>query len=84
MKFNKAPEENHPERLIDPSGNCLDILPFGGVEDKKEGSIVWPEDNVKMSMVGFEEAFQFASFLSKPVRISDGYRFTPEINALNF
>ena len=29
MKFNKALEENHPERLIDQSGNCLDILPFG-------------------------------------------------------
>lgn len=68
MKFNKAPEENHPERLIDQSGNCLDILPFGGVEDKKEGSIVWPEDNVKMSMVGFKEAFQSAENL----KVSDG------------
>ncbi len=68
MNFNEAPETNHPERLIDPYGNCLDILPFGGVEDKKEGSIVWPEDNVKMSIIGFNDAFQSAEDL----KVSDG------------
>ncbi len=38
------------------------------MEDKKEGYIVWPEDNVKMSIIGFDEAFQSAENL----KVSDG------------
>jgi predicted nucleotidyltransferase len=66
--FKEAPEKNHPERLVDSSGNCVDILPFGGVEDVSKSSITWPEDDSQMSMLGFEEAFQSAVELM----VSDG------------
>ncbi len=66
--FKEAPEKNHPERLVDSSGNCVDILPFGGVEDVSKSSITWPEDDSQMSMLGFEEAFQSAVELT----VSDG------------
>ncbi|MFZ2655592.1 MAG: nucleotidyl transferase AbiEii/AbiGii toxin family protein [Victivallales bacterium] len=68
MKFKEAPEKDHPERLIASSGKLVDILPFGGVVDKKDGSIVWPEDNVRMSMIGFDEAFKSA----EEFKVTDG------------
>jgi predicted nucleotidyltransferase len=47
-------------RLLYRSELLLDILPFGGIADSK-GEIRWPQDeNIVMSVIGFEDAYQAA------------------------
>jgi predicted nucleotidyltransferase len=55
------PDFHRPQRLLSAQGGFLDIVPFGGVEDRATRSIAWPPDHsVVMSMLGFEEAYQHA------------------------
>ena len=63
--FKKDEDPKHPERLISPDGKWADILPFDGIEDKN-GSIFWPEDNIEMSVLGFEDAFGSAQIVKLP------------------
>lgn len=66
FKTNKA---HH--RLISPSGTVIDILPFGGIADRK-ASLIWPPaGDVTMSVLGFQEACDTA----QRVRIQDKPQF---------
>ncbi len=59
-----VPDTHRLHRLHMPSsGVPLDIVPFGGVEDRNR-RIAWPPDGATvMSLVGFAEAFHAAPFL---------------------
>jgi predicted nucleotidyltransferase len=55
--FNQTKEV---QRLVYRGNLLIDILPFGGIADPK-GEIRWPPDeDVAMSMVGFEDAYRAA------------------------
>lgn len=51
--FSAGRPSNH--RLIHRSGVPLDLIPFGGVE-REDGSIMWPEDDAVMGVLGYREA----------------------------
>lgn len=59
-----TPDAHRLHRLFMPSsGVPLDIVPFGGVEDR-ERRIAWPPDGeTVMSLLGFAEAFRAAPLL---------------------
>lgn len=63
--FKEDEDPNHPERMISPDGEHADILPFDGIEDSN-GSIFWPKENIEMSVVGFEDAFETAEKITLP------------------
>jgi predicted nucleotidyltransferase len=44
---------NH--RLVHRSGVTLDFIPFGGIE-REDGTIMWPDDDTVMGVLGFTEA----------------------------
>lgn len=49
-----------PQRLYHRSGVTLDLVPFGAIESPP-GSIRWPPtDDVRMTTLGFQEAYQCA------------------------
>jgi len=51
------------QRLIYDGYFPVDIIPFGAIEDE-DGSITWPPDNeIQMSIVGFQECYQHATFV---------------------
>ena len=51
------------QRLICDGCFPVDIIPFGAIEDK-DGSITWPPDNeIQMSVAGFQECYQHATFV---------------------
>lgn len=58
------PIDGHPEKFIDPgTKQKLDLLPFGALS--KDGrSIVWPADQSRWSILGFEESYQGATRLN--------------------
>jgi predicted nucleotidyltransferase len=43
-------------RIRHNRGVEIDIIPFGGVE-KEDGTIVWPQDDQQMNMLGFREVY---------------------------
>jgi predicted nucleotidyltransferase len=73
--FGLLPDAHRLHRLRMPSGDVpLDIVPFGGVEDR-ERRIAWPPDGAMvMSLLGFAEAFRAAPSLELapqlPVRVA--------------
>lgn len=51
------------QRLIDDSGNKIDIVPFGKVESKK-ATVTWPPDDaITMNVLGFKEACDSAEWV---------------------
>lgn len=64
------PDAHRLHRLYLPAGNLpLDIVPFGGVEDR-ERRIAWPPDGATiMSLMGFAEAFRAAPILELEPRL---------------
>ena len=58
-------------RLIHQTGIPVDLIPFGGVEGQ-DGSIVWPDDENEMSVLGYREAVETAVDVMLPgnVRVS--------------
>ena len=58
---------NH--RLVHHSGVPLDLIPFGGVE-REDGTIMWPEDNTVMGVLGYREARATAIEIMLPDRQS--------------
>jgi predicted nucleotidyltransferase len=58
------PIAGHPEKFIIPdTKQKLDLLPFGALS--KDGrSIVWPADQSRWSILGFEESYQGAALLN--------------------
>jgi len=58
------PVPNHPEKLLDPeTGQKMDLLPFGALSEDGR-SIIWPVDQSRWSVLGFEESHQSAVRLS--------------------
>ena len=51
--FTPGQPGNH--RLVHRSGVPVDLIPFGGVE-REDGTIMWPEDNAVMGVLGYREA----------------------------
>ena len=46
-------------RLICPKNTVIDILPFGGVSDRSV-TIAWPpKGDIRMNMLGFQEAYDW-------------------------
>ncbi len=56
-------------RLIHRSGVRLDLIPFGGVE-RVDGTIMWPEDNTVMGVLGYKEARETAIEITLPAKQS--------------
>lgn len=56
-------DERQGQRLISSDGGRLDLVPFGAIESS-EGTIDWPPDGaVRMTTLGFSEAFAVAEFV---------------------
>lgn len=52
-------DPGQPQRLHSITGNIIDIVPFGGVEDATTRTILWPPECViEMTAFGFAEAYQ--------------------------
>lgn len=66
-----VPDAHRLHRLRMPPGDLpLDIIPFGGVEDR-ERRIAWPPDGATvMSLLGFAEAFHAALLLELAPQLS--------------
>ena len=58
---------NH--RLVHRSGVTLDLIPFGGIE-REDGTIMWPEDDTVMGVLGFTEARATAIEIQLPGKMS--------------
>lgn len=53
-------------KLLHRSGQAVDVVPFGDIEDRS-GSIAWPPSGaVRMSVVGYREAFAASITLQLP------------------
>ena len=58
------PIPGHPEKFIDPgTGQKLDLLPFGALSQDGR-AIIWPTDQSRWSILGFDESYQTAAFLN--------------------
>ena len=55
-------------RLIHRTGVPVDLIPYGGVEGP-DSSIVWPDDESEMSVLGFREAVETAVDVVLPGRV---------------
>lgn len=55
--------------LIHRSGTPLDLVPYGGVE-REDGTIVWPEDDTVMGVIGYKEARDSAVEVTLPDDLS--------------
>ena len=53
VNFDAGRPENH--RFVHRSGTPLDLVPYGGVE-REDGTIIWPEDEAVMGVLGYKEA----------------------------
>lgn len=52
-------DPRQPQRLHSITGEVLDIVPFGGVENSVTRTILWPPERViEMNAFGFAEAYQ--------------------------
>jgi predicted nucleotidyltransferase len=52
-------DPHQPQRLHSSTGEIIDIVPFGGVEDATTRTILWPPECViEMNAFGFAEAYQ--------------------------
>jgi len=68
------PVPNHPEKLLDAqSGQKIDILPFGALAVDGH-AIIWPTDQSRWSILGFEETYRHAALLKLPLSSSPGIR----------
>ncbi|MFQ5632331.1 MAG: nucleotidyl transferase AbiEii/AbiGii toxin family protein, partial [bacterium] len=58
------------QRLIHASGIPIDLVPFGELA-RPDGTILWPDDEIEMTVLGFNEAFAHADWieLDKEVEI---------------
>lgn len=65
--FTAGRPSNH--RLVHRSGVPLDLIPFGGVE-RDDGTIMWPEDNAVMGVLGYKEARETATKMTLPDGLS--------------
>ena len=64
------PVPGHPEKLRDTvSGQKIDILPFGAISTDGK-SIIWPSDQSRWSIVGFDDCYRSAAILD-PEHIPD-------------
>jgi len=54
------------QRLIHISGVPIDLVPFGGLA-RADGTIVWPDDNTEMTILGFDEALLHANLIELDV-----------------
>ena len=61
-------EQPTVHRLIHQTGVPVDLIPYGGVEGP-EGSIVWPDDESEMSVLGYREAVETAVDVVLPGRV---------------
>jgi predicted nucleotidyltransferase len=50
------------QRLIHVSGVPVDLVPFGGLA-RADGTIVWPDDQTEMTVLGFNEAFVHSDWI---------------------
>lgn len=50
------------QRLIHTSGIPIDLVPFGGLA-RANGTVVWPEDETEMTVLGFDEALANAEWI---------------------
>ncbi len=64
-------EQPVAHRLIHQTGIPVDLIPFGGVEGR-DRTIVWPDDEHEMSVLGYREAVETAVDVMLPgsVRVS--------------
>ena len=64
LRADPVSSHGHPEKFIDPgTKQKLDLLPFGALS--KDGrSIIWPADQSRWSILGFEESYQGAAPLN--------------------
>ncbi len=58
---------NH--RLVHRSGVTLDLIPFGGIE-REDGTIMWPDDDTVMGVLGFLEARATAIEIQLPAKMA--------------
>ena len=49
------------QRLIHTSGIPIDLVPFGGLA-RANGAIVWPDEEIEMTVLGFDEALAHAEW----------------------
>lgn len=58
------PISDHPEKFIDPyTEQKLDLLPFGALSEDGR-AIIWPTDQSRWSILGFEESYRTAASLN--------------------
>jgi len=50
------------QRLIHISGIPIDLVPFGGLA-RANGTVVWPDDETEMTVLGFDEALAHAEWI---------------------
>jgi len=50
------------QRLIHTSGIPIDLVPFGGLA-RANGTVVWPDDETEMTVLGFDEALAHAEWI---------------------
>ena len=69
-------------RLVHRSGVPLDLIPFGGVE-RDDGTVMWPEDEAVMGVLGYREARATAIEIVLPDRQSVATVCLPMLAILN-
>ncbi len=67
VNFEAGRPQNH--RFVHRSGPPLDLVPYGGVE-REDGTIVWPEDQAVMGVLGYKEARDSAVEVILPDNLS--------------
>lgn len=65
------PIARHPEKFVVPTtGQKVDLLPFGDLSEDGQ-KIVWPTDQSSLSILGFDESFNSAPYVTTP-GVADG------------
>jgi len=49
-------EDEQAQRLLDPRGKAVDLVPFGSIQDENANIRFPPKDDFEMSVLGFQEA----------------------------
>lgn len=50
-------EDRQAQRLLDPRGRIVDLVPFGSLQDENSDIDFPPQGDFKMSVLGFQDAF---------------------------